>query len=63
MSLASGRPRPRPVSMYSSSDECHCCHAHGAFGYRADEPGKLLWFCDGHKPAKHFADARRGGTY
>ena len=46
----------------------------GIFGYRGEtlarmgltdlaalaEPGELIWFCDTHKPAKHFADARAG---
>jgi hypothetical protein len=58
---------------YPASDECCRCHQHGAFGYRAktlaqmgvtdpvalDGSDDLVWFCDAHKPATHFTDARR----
>jgi hypothetical protein len=62
-----------PIRLYPASEECCRCYQHGVFGYRGEtlarmglthlaalaEPGELIWFCDAHKPAKHFADARR----
>jgi hypothetical protein len=63
--------RPQAIkSLYPPQEECCRCYARGTFGYRAEtllriglsdptEPGELLWFCDRHKPAKYFADARR----
>jgi hypothetical protein len=54
---------------YPSCEECAACFARGVFGYRtktlsqigqpSNKPGELVWFCQSHMPARHFADARR----
>ncbi len=53
--------RVNPFRPYPPQDECCHCYQRSIFGYRAAlaESSDLIWFCDQHKPAKHFADARR----
>jgi hypothetical protein len=41
------------------NDFCHCGSC-GLFGYRQSE--KLVWFCERHRPARWWADARRDGS-
>jgi hypothetical protein len=65
--------RPQAIKrFYLSSEECCRCYEHGTFGYCtatlseigqadliSDESGETIWFCDRHRPAEYFADARR----
>jgi hypothetical protein len=37
--------------------DCYCGQA-GAFGYR-NHAGDLVWYCNEHRLAEHWADARR----
>jgi hypothetical protein len=64
-----------PVRLYPSSEECCQCYQRGVRGYHGEtlarmgftdpdlaglaQPGGLIWFCEQHSPANHFADARR----
>jgi hypothetical protein len=41
--------------------QCPTCGADGAFGYR-DQNGTMVWYCERHRLATYWADARRDGT-
>ena len=48
-------------SVPQGSDCCPHCGEPGVLGYR-NEAGQLVWFCEEHRPAKFWADAKRAQT-
>jgi hypothetical protein len=43
------------------ANRCHC-GAPGQFYYAGDAAGRFGWYCLQHRPANHFADARKSGA-
>ena len=50
---------PQPKEILAGGADCCHCGAAGEFYYAGDAVGRFGWYCANHRPAEHFADARR----